>query len=126
MSDSDRDEFIVAQLTSRQDPLYAYILSMVPDVEAARDACQETCMVLSYQHLIQLHVLLEGKHRRPCNHPQISQPSSRAFWRRIYVGASAAGILLFLLMGLWWRATRTPETPATLIRKAWIQVGVVS
>ena len=46
MASEHHEERLVQQITSSQDRLYAYILTFVPDREAARDILQETNLVL--------------------------------------------------------------------------------
>ena len=46
MQCDDPKERFVTSLTDSQDLLYAYILSLFPDVDLARDVLQETNLVL--------------------------------------------------------------------------------
>jgi RNA polymerase sigma-70 factor (ECF subfamily) len=46
MSHRDQTEHFVAELTAKQNRLYAYIMALLPNPESARDVLQETNMVL--------------------------------------------------------------------------------
>ena len=46
MADEQHDDQFINQLTGCQDSLYAYVLTLIPNPESARDILQETNVVL--------------------------------------------------------------------------------